>query len=97
MCSEDREAAIVGRVRGYIHSALLRAMVLSPGTAQGSGSQPQHCSGQWFSTPALLRAMVLNPPNAGTIYYSSSWCGDPNHNIISLLQHNSNFVTFYES
>jgi hypothetical protein len=32
--------------------------------------------------PESPRTVVLNLPNAATIEYSSSHCGDPNHNII---------------
>lgn len=39
------------------------------------------------------RAVALRFPNAETLWYSSSCCGDtPHHKIISFLLHNCNFV-----
>lgn len=37
------------------------------------------------TSQAILLTLVLHLPKAGTIYYSSSCCGDHNHKVILLL------------
>lgn len=40
-----------------------------------------------------LSTVIINLPDAVTLQYSSSGCGDPSHKITSLLLHNYNFAT----